>query len=274
MKVRVCPKCNKRNLENAFNCIDCGTTLSLNTLLDVESAHTNETSSGNQATPAIAPVYFEQDATKISSTDKTGNIFCISCGAELPGESKFCWKCGTQVQKFTSVSRNTIVEQTDPSSIQVVGQREFRPISCAIGNCNNSVIEQCGSCGRYYCANHNIGNLCSICGRQKAEQDLYLNYLQTAEKVKRETAKRAITKATQINLTKDGFLEFYKAWDVEKPFQEELKETFASGGRFALSLTGPMASSIAHDTMEENKRAQLRSVVSDAVDDGLKRHGL
>lgn len=37
MKVRVCPKCGKHNSENAVNCSDCGTTLSIKTLIDTES---------------------------------------------------------------------------------------------------------------------------------------------------------------------------------------------------------------------------------------------
>ena len=35
-KVRVCPKCGKHNLENAWHCIDCRTTLSIETLMDPE----------------------------------------------------------------------------------------------------------------------------------------------------------------------------------------------------------------------------------------------
>lgn len=37
MKVRVCPNCGKHNDESAFNCIGCGTTLSLKTLMDTDS---------------------------------------------------------------------------------------------------------------------------------------------------------------------------------------------------------------------------------------------
>ena len=34
---RVCPKCGKHNLENAWHCTDCGETLSLKTLMDTDS---------------------------------------------------------------------------------------------------------------------------------------------------------------------------------------------------------------------------------------------
>jgi hypothetical protein len=37
MKVRVCPNCGKHNDEGAFSCADCGTTLSLKTLMDTDS---------------------------------------------------------------------------------------------------------------------------------------------------------------------------------------------------------------------------------------------
>ena len=37
MKVRVCPQCGKHNSENTFNCIHCGETLSVNTLVDEQS---------------------------------------------------------------------------------------------------------------------------------------------------------------------------------------------------------------------------------------------
>ena len=38
MKVRVCPKCGKHNLENAWSCTNCGESLSINTLIDAESS--------------------------------------------------------------------------------------------------------------------------------------------------------------------------------------------------------------------------------------------
>lgn len=37
MIVRVCPNCGKHNAEKGVNCIDCGTTLSIKTLMDTES---------------------------------------------------------------------------------------------------------------------------------------------------------------------------------------------------------------------------------------------
>lgn len=37
MKARICPECGKHNPENAFNCVACGATLSIKTLVDTES---------------------------------------------------------------------------------------------------------------------------------------------------------------------------------------------------------------------------------------------
>lgn len=213
-------------------------------------------------------------------------------------------------------------------------------VACAMRDCVNPVIGQCRSCGRYYCANHNIGALCSDCGREKVEKEKYLDFLQTAETVKRETdknysfnksaygmgigtaifflvvglvctltgiggmditmlscvgtlsllaiaslilaqrfesssrRKRALKKAAQINMSKLGFLHFYEVYDPEISFQDEIKEMFTTGGKFALSITGLVAGSIAHDEKEAIKRAQLENLVSNAVDDELKRHGL
>ena len=37
MKGRMCPECGLHNLENAFSCTECGTTISIKTLVDVEN---------------------------------------------------------------------------------------------------------------------------------------------------------------------------------------------------------------------------------------------
>lgn len=189
MKVRICPNCNKQNLENAFNCANCGTTLSVSTLVEVEFSQTEETPSSDNAKSATTHPHREQETRNISSSVKVGNFFCINCGVELPGESKFCWKCGAQVHNYSSKPQNTIVEHTVSNSVPAVGQTEFRSISCAMGSCNKPVIGQCKSCGRYYCANHNMGSLCSECGRKKSEQELFQDFLSTAENVMHEADK-------------------------------------------------------------------------------------
>jgi hypothetical protein len=181
-----------------------------------------------------------------------------------------------------------------------------------------------------------MGSLCSDCGRQKAEQDLFQDFLQTAEKVMRDTDKgfrttklatgmwmgllacmaafmlllsftegdfsnflvllvcisgvlaillfqlnlalsgrrrRAVNKASEIDKSKPGFLIFYEAYD-SKTFKEEVNDLISIGKNFFLSFAGNVAGSIAQDEMEASRQARLRSTISQAVDDELKRHNL
>jgi hypothetical protein len=68
MKVRVCPKCGKHNLENAWHCISCGTTLPLKSLIDAESSQPSADSfAGQPALSSISP-YFEQDVAEALRT--------------------------------------------------------------------------------------------------------------------------------------------------------------------------------------------------------------
>lgn len=66
MKVRVCPKCGKHNDESAFSCIDCGTTLSLKTLVDLDSGKFLNVKpiAGYTELADISP-YFEEDVEDI-----------------------------------------------------------------------------------------------------------------------------------------------------------------------------------------------------------------
>lgn len=48
-------------------------------------------------------------------------------------------------------------------------------IACAVNGCTDPVIGQCsgyqGSCGRFYCAQHSVGNLCLDCGQRKLQAE-------------------------------------------------------------------------------------------------------
>ena len=63
-------------------------------------------------------------------------------------------------------------------------------IACSVSGCTNPVIGQCpgykGGCGRYYCATHGSNGLCADCARRKLEDEIYEDYLQTAERLRRE----------------------------------------------------------------------------------------
>ena len=66
MKVRVCPNCGKHNEEDAFSCADCGTTLSMKTLMDVDSGRLLNVKpvAGYTELAEISP-YFEQDVMEV-----------------------------------------------------------------------------------------------------------------------------------------------------------------------------------------------------------------
>jgi len=63
MRVKVCPNCGKHNSENAWNCDDCGATLSMKTLVDTDEFQ----SESEQALSEIS-TYFKQDVEHILNT--------------------------------------------------------------------------------------------------------------------------------------------------------------------------------------------------------------
>jgi hypothetical protein len=65
MKVRICPNCGKHNPEDTWNCANCGETLSMNTLADVE--HLPEPSSAG--TPRKDPSEPSQEIIVYQSAD-------------------------------------------------------------------------------------------------------------------------------------------------------------------------------------------------------------
>jgi ribosomal protein S27AE len=69
MKIRMCSQCGKQNDENVWNCVNCGATLSINTLVNIED---NQSS---QAKAKICPQCGKQN------DEKAWN--CVDCGATL-----------------------------------------------------------------------------------------------------------------------------------------------------------------------------------------------
>lgn len=81
MIVRVCPKCGKHNLENAWHCTDCGETLSLKTLTDTDSGRLlSVTPIAGHTTLSEISVYFEQDVLEtLRTTVGTGESIIWGC---------------------------------------------------------------------------------------------------------------------------------------------------------------------------------------------------
>jgi len=70
MKVKVCPKCGKQNSESALNCIDCGTTLSMKTLIDTDELKAS--SIAGKVSLSNISSFFEQEVLEILKTVKDG----------------------------------------------------------------------------------------------------------------------------------------------------------------------------------------------------------
>ena len=87
MKVRVCPKCDKHNLENAFNCIACGETLSIKTILDLETGEMNiEPIAGEKALGRISTEFEEQVSEILNPVREYG--YKVQWGCNLTNRDK------------------------------------------------------------------------------------------------------------------------------------------------------------------------------------------
>lgn len=129
---------------------------------------------------------------------------CPSCGKSTPDSGAFCLHCGTRL-------RTTPARMGGGGSSQRVERVEKGlSVSCAVPGCASPVIGQCtgykGSCGRYYCAVHSTGTLCSDCAGRKAEDErierVSADYLQTIKTLQREVRSAAFNQ--QIALTGVG----------------------------------------------------------------------
>jgi hypothetical protein len=80
MKVKVCPKCGKHNLENAWSCTDCGQTLSMKTLIDTEDGQPSVVPIAGQPALSNVSLHFEQDVVEILD-------------AIIQGDESVIWGC-------------------------------------------------------------------------------------------------------------------------------------------------------------------------------------
>ena len=65
MKVRACPSCGKHNPENSWSCADCGATLSMNTLIDLEDSSISHAENSTQTGLAGISSAFHQDVANL-----------------------------------------------------------------------------------------------------------------------------------------------------------------------------------------------------------------
>jgi hypothetical protein len=90
MKIRVCPNCGKENLKDAFNCIDCGATLSVKTIMDSESEKLliETLGAGNVTLLHISPAFQKEikNILKALPDDETSRWGCniTSLSAQAP----------------------------------------------------------------------------------------------------------------------------------------------------------------------------------------------
>ena len=122
MKVKICPECSKHNLENAWNCVDCGRTLSMKTLVDAES---HQTYGGPlEYFPQLSNIstYFHEDVAELLDTTRRrdesiihgANITQLSTGAPfrfgyviLTSQRFICvlFECELKRDKIDSIDR-------------------------------------------------------------------------------------------------------------------------------------------------------------------------
>lgn len=64
MKIRLCPKCGKQNDINTWNCVDCGATLSMNTIVESGGQSSQIAIAGKGVLSSVSP-FFQDDLTEL-----------------------------------------------------------------------------------------------------------------------------------------------------------------------------------------------------------------
>jgi len=128
MKIKICPKCGKQNDENAWNCVDCGETLSINTLIDIEYLQTSQVtiealrSATSDPDPNVAneaqktldiltgriKKLQSQDsaASTLQSSKKDVPGTCSNCGTVLHPSLNHCTNCRKAYRPSRITSNN------------------------------------------------------------------------------------------------------------------------------------------------------------------------
>lgn len=116
MKVRVCPKCGKHNLEDAWYCLDCGETLSIKTIADV---------SDTPAPPAaVAP-------TQPASNDREEVIFYQSTDSFISNRELILSGETLRLEHIVSVEKVSSDARLLPE--ENGGERGARPVDILLG---------------------------------------------------------------------------------------------------------------------------------------------
>ena len=85
MKVRVCPKCGKHNSESAWYCDDCGETLSIKSLVDMEELKASQSPIAGKAELSRISPHFYEDVAELFDTQIQGEESVIrGCNITQP----------------------------------------------------------------------------------------------------------------------------------------------------------------------------------------------
>jgi ribosomal protein L40E len=128
----VCDSCGARLVDGSTMCDLCGTSV-------------------GESTEAVLEQVDSQDDTSIPVEDiKTDTVFCNQCGWQNPGDSNFCSRCGSAIQKVGSQGSQDSQGSLGSSGAQRLGVLNRPPVtqgkskaegkSAASGNDSNAAV--------------------------------------------------------------------------------------------------------------------------------------
>jgi hypothetical protein len=118
-------------------------------------------------------------------------------------------------------------------------------IACSAPDCTNPVIGQCQgykkACGRYYCREHSVDALCTDCANRKAVDDLYQDYLSTAEGLEHEARSTITYKGLWVKGAKIAAIIGFFGGPIVFPFVNNPQNFASAVGFFFLGfIVGPI----------------------------------
>lgn len=81
--MRVCKKCGEHNPVDAWSCSNCGATLSVNTIFELDEAQTEQSD--------------QQSKGKNHTETEGGKMYCPNCGTQNADNNRFCSHCGAKL---------------------------------------------------------------------------------------------------------------------------------------------------------------------------------